>query len=89
MLLDGVGHDFSIGGKGPDGPDFILLHEAAVTFYVCTENGCKLTFDLWIGHEIHSLRVLKSKERNTEENVNPFPIVTGFRVKPGMTTEAN
>jgi hypothetical protein len=74
MLLDEIGHDFSITGKSPDSPNFILLHETAVTFNICTENGSKLTFNLLVGHKIHPLKVLKLKEENTEENMNPSPV---------------
>jgi hypothetical protein len=40
----------AIGGQGMDGAGLIITHEAAVTFNVCAEDGCELTFKTFLRH---------------------------------------
>jgi hypothetical protein len=43
-----------VGTKGMDSPFFILSHEAAVTLYVCTQDGTKFAFKFLCGHGVSS-----------------------------------
>jgi hypothetical protein len=51
-----------IGRKGIKGCNFILTHEATVTFHIGTEDGSKFAFDTLCGHGVSPLKSYYRKE---------------------------
>jgi hypothetical protein len=51
-LLNKIGYYCAVGCECANGCLFIVVHESAVTFNVCTENGGELTLKTFICHRI-------------------------------------
>jgi hypothetical protein len=49
-LLGKISYCGAVSGKCADGGLFVIIHEAAVAFDVCTENGGELAFKTLICH---------------------------------------
>ena len=55
VLLNQAGHGCPVGGDGADGGFLIVLHEAAVSLHIRTQNGCEPAFEALFRHGITSL----------------------------------